>query len=261
MKNPLTKTVLITGATSGIGKATATLFAKRGYQVIITGRRKEKLDALKQKFKKKYAARVKALCFDIRDAAATKKAWNNLDPHWQDVDILINNAGLAKGLAPIHKGKIADWEQMIDTNIKGLLYMTRLVSPGMVKAKKGQIINVCSTAGHEVYPNGNVYSSTKYAVDALTKSMRLDLHKFGIRVGQVSPGHVEETEFAKVRFNGDEKKADIYSDFKPLSSKDVAEIILFVTTRKKHINIQDILMMGTQQASSNFIDRSGRHEE
>jgi len=261
MKNPLTKTVLITGATSGIGKATATLFAKRGYQVIITGRRKEKLDALKQKLKKKYAARVKALCFDIRDAAATKKAWNNLDPHWQDVDILINNAGLAKGLAPIHKGKIADWEQMIDTNIKGLLYMTRLVSPGMVKAKKGQIINVCSTAGHEVYPNGNVYSSTKYAVDALTKSMRLDLHKFGIRVGQVSPGHVEETEFAKVRFNGDEKKADIYSDFKPLSSKDVAEIILFVTTRKKHINIQDILMMGTQQASSNFIDRSGRHEE
>ena len=171
---------------------------------------------------------------------------------------MINNAGLAKGLTPIHKGKISDWEQMIDTNIKGLLYITRLVSPRMVKAKKGHILNVCSTAGHEVYPNGNVYSSTKYAVDALTKSIRLDLHQHGIRVSQVSPGHVEETEFAKVRFDGDQEKAKIYEDFTPLSSKDVAEVIQFIVTRKRHINIQDVLMMGTQQASSNFIDRSGR---
>jgi len=258
MNNPLAKTVLVTGATSGIGKAVATLFAKRGYNVIITGRRKEKLEALKHKFKRKYAVKAKALCFDIRDKDATKKAWNSLESHHQNIDILINNAGLAKGLAPIHKGKLDDWEQMIDTNIKGLLYITRLVSPKMVKAKKGQIINVCSTAGHGVYPNGNVYSATKYAVDALTKSMRLDLHKYGIRVGQISPGHVEETEFAKVRFDGDEKKADIYKDFNPLTSKDVAEIILFMTTQKSHVNIQDLLVMGTQQASASMIDRSGR---
>lgn len=260
MNNPLSKTVMVTGATSGIGKATATLFAKRGYNVIITGRRKEKLEQLKHKFQRKYATKVEALCFDIRNPKETKKAWNSLDPSWQKVDILINNAGLAKGFGPIHKGKVDDWEQMIDTNIKGLLYITRLVSPGMVKLKKGHILNVCSTAGHEVYPNGNVYSATKYAVDALTKSMRLDLHKHGIRVGQVSPGHVEETEFAKVRFDGDIKKASIYEDFNPLTSKDVAEVINFIVTRKRHINIQDVLMMGTQQASSNFIDRSGRKQ-
>ena len=258
MNNPLAKTVLVTGATSGIGKAVATLYAKRGYNVIITGRRQEKLDALKHKFNRKYAVRVKALCFDVRSKESTQKAWSNLEPSLKNVDILINNAGLAKGFDPIHKGKTDDWEQMIDTNIKGLLYITRLVSPKMVKAKKGQIINVCSTAGHDVYPNGNVYSATKYAVDALTKSMRLDLHKYGIRVGQVSPGHVEETEFAKVRFDGDEKKADIYKDFNPLTSKDVAEVIFFMTTRKSHINIQDILVMGTQQASASVINRSGR---
>lgn len=260
MNNPLAKTVLITGATSGIGKATATLYAKRGYNVIITGRRQEKLEMLKQKFKRKYAVKAKALCFDIRDKSATKKAWNSLDPHHQKIDILINNAGLAKGFAPIHRGKLDDWEQMIDTNIKGLLYITRLVSPKMVKAKKGQIINVCSTAGHGVYNNGNVYSATKYAVDALTKSMSLDLHKHGIRVGQISPGHVEETEFAKVRFDGDMKKADIYKDFNPLTSRDVAEIIFFMTSRKSHINIQDLLVMGTQQASASIIDRSGRKQ-
>jgi len=258
MKNPLSKTIMVTGATSGIGKATATLFAKRGYNVIITGRRQEKLDQLKQKFKRKYAVKVRALCFDLRNPKAVKKAWNSLDPQWQKIDILVNNAGLAKGKVAIHKGKIADWEQMIDTNIKGLLYITRLVSPGMVKAKRGHILNVCSTAGHEVYPNGNVYSATKYAVFALTKSMRLDLYKHGIRVSQVSPGMVEETEFAKVRFDGDEDKANIYSDFTPLSSKDVAEVIQFIVTRKRHINIQDVLMMGTQQANSNFVDRSGR---
>ncbi|MEE9438926.1 MAG: SDR family NAD(P)-dependent oxidoreductase [Saprospiraceae bacterium] len=258
MKNPLSKTIFITGATSGIGKASAILFAKRGYNVIIAGRRKERLTNLKDKLQKKYATNVASLCFDIRKKEEVKKAWNRLDSSWKKIDILLNNAGLAKGLTPIHKGKLNDWEQMIDTNIKGLLYITRLVSPVMVKANKGHIINICSTAGHEVYPNGNVYSGTKFAVDALTKSMRLDLHKFGLRVSQVSPGHVENTEFAKVRFNGNDKKSKIYEDFTPLSSKDVAEIILFIASRKKHINIQDILVMGSQQASSNMIDRSGR---
>ena len=251
---------MVTGATSGIGKATATIFAKRGYNVIMTGRRIEKLEALKEKLKRKYGAKTKILSFDIRDKKQVKKAWNSLDDNWKKVDILINNAGLAKGLAPIHKGKIDDWEQMIDTNVKGLLYITRLVTPYMVKVKKGHIINICSTAGHEVYPNGNVYCASKHAVDAITGSMRLDLYKYNIRVGQISPGHVEETEFAKVRFDGNAEKASIYNDFVPLNSKDIAEVILFVATRKKHINIQDILLMGTQQASSTFIDRSGRKE-
>jgi len=212
------KKIMITGATSGIGKATATLYAKRGYDLIITGRREERLLELKQKLKRKYAVRVKALVFDVREMSAAKQAYNKLDKDWKNIDILVNNAGLAKGLAPIHKGKVEDWEQMIDTNIKGLLYMTRLVTPGMVKRNSGHVLNVCSTAGHEVYPNGNVYCATKHAVDALTKSMRIDLHKHGIKVSQVSPGHVEQTEFALVRFDGDVKKSKIYEQFTPLTT-------------------------------------------
>ncbi len=259
MKNTFQKTAFITGATSGIGKATATLFAKRGYNLIVTGRRSERLLSIKQKIKKKYAVRVKALAFDIRDKDACKNAYMSLDREWKKINILINNAGLASGFDPIHRGQLDDWEQMIDTNVKGLLFITRLVSPGMVKRKSGHIINVCSTAGHEVYPRGNVYCATKHAVDAITKSMRVDLYQYGIRVGQISPGHVEETEFALVRFHGDKNKSKIYEDFVPLNSKDVAETIFFMATRPKHVNIQDILMMGTQQAGSNHIDRSGRN--
>ncbi len=260
MKVPFSKTVMITGATSGIGGATAKIFAKNGYHLILTGRRKERLDEFKNKLIKKYGVEIITLCFDIRDLNATKKAYKSLKADWKNIDILINNAGLAKGFSPIHEGKIEDWEMMIDTNIKGLLYITRLVSPMMVSQTKGHIINICSTAGHEVYPNGNVYSATKFAVDALTRSMRLDLYKYGIRVSQISPGHVEETEFALVRFDGDENRARIYDDFTPLKSKDVAETIFFMATRPKHVNIQDILMMGTQQASNNYIDRSGRKD-
>lgn len=258
MKSPIDKIVLITGATSGIGKATATLFAKKGYHLIITGRREQRLEEIKFRLNKKYAIKIKTLAFDVRKLAKVKKAYNSLESYWKKIDILVNNAGLASGFDPIHKGNIDDWETMIDTNIKGLLYMTRLITPGMVKRKSGHIINICSTAGHETYPNGNVYCATKHAVDALTKSMRLDLHRYGIKVGQISPGHVEETEFALVRFHGDKKKSKIYEDFIPLNSKDVAETIYFMATRPKHVNIQDIIMMGTQQASSNHIDRSGR---
>ena len=258
MKNKLEKITLITGATSGIGKATSILLAKKGHNLILTGRRKNKLNDLESLLKKKYAIKVQSLTFDIRDKEKTKKAFNTLSNYWKKIDILINNAGLASGFDPIHQGNINDWEAMIDTNVKGLLYMTRLVSPIMVKRKKGQIINICSSAGHEVYPNGNVYCASKFAVDALTKSMRLDLHKYGIRVSQVSPGHVEDTEFAMVRFHGDQEKAKIYEDFVPLSSKDIAEIILFTVSQPKHVNIQDIRVFGTQQASNNHIDRSGR---
>lgn len=258
MKAPYSKIVLITGATSGIGKATSAKFAKQGYNLILTGRRLSILEELKKKYKRKYAIKVKILGFDVRDSAATKKAISSLDSHWKKVDILINNAGLAKGFDPIHKGKISDWETMIDTNIKGLLYMTRLISPGMVKRCSGHIINICSTAGHEVYPKGNVYCATKHAVDALTKGMRLDLSQYKIKVSQISPGAVEETEFALNRFDGDTEKSKIYEDYNPLTSRDVARTIYFVATQPAHVNIQDVLMMGTQQASSTVIDRSGR---
>jgi NADP-dependent 3-hydroxy acid dehydrogenase YdfG len=254
----LRKIVLITGATSGIGKATASIFAKNGYDLIITGRRKKRLEEIRQKMKEKYGVKVKALNFDVRNLTASKKALGSLDESWLEIDILVNNAGLASGFDPIYEGSTKDWDTMIDTNIKGLLYMTRLVSPRMVNRKKGHIINICSTAGHEVYPKGNVYCATKHAVDALTKSMRIDLHQHNIRVSQVSPGHVEETEFAVVRFHGDKKKAKIYEDFQPLKSKDVAKVIYFIASQPKHVNIQDILMMGTQQANSNYIARSGR---
>lgn len=257
---PIIKTALVTGATSGIGRATATIFAKHGYNVIITGRRKERLTELKEKLSRKYGVDIIALQFDIRDHNAVKKAWKSLKRDWTKVNVLVNNAGLAKGFNPIHEGDTEHWETMIDTNVKGLLYITRLVSPGMVERRTGHIINVCSSAGHEVYPKGNVYSATKYAVDALTKSMRLDLYTYGIRVGQVSPGHVEETEFALVRFDGDEQKASIYNDFVPLRSKDVADAIYYMASRPKHVNIQDIRLFSTQQAGSNFIDRSGRPE-
>jgi NADP-dependent 3-hydroxy acid dehydrogenase YdfG len=254
----MNKTVLITGATSGIGKATASLFAKEGYNLIITGRREEKLEELKSKLKRKYAVKVRSLCFDVSKKNEVKKALKSLEEEWTKIDILVNNAGLALGLAPIHEGKLEHWDAMIDTNVKGILFMTRTIAPQMVERGKGHIINVCSTAGHECYPNGAVYCATKSAVDMLTKGMRLDFYKLGLRVSQVSPGAVEETEFAITRFEGDENRAKIYEDFTPLRSKDVAEVILFIAQRPKHVNIQDVIVMGKQQAGSNHIDRSGR---
>ena len=250
--------VLVTGATSGIGKATAYEFASNGHNLIITGRRMDRLEDICKDLEHTFNIKTKILCFDVRSFDAVKEQLESLDDQWSKIDILVNNAGLARGLAPIHEGDIEHWETMIDTNIKGLLYMSRLISKQMVDRNHGHIINVCSTAGKETYPNGNVYCATKFAVDALTKAMRLDLYKFGIRVSQVSPAHVEETEFAKVRFDQDEEKAKIYNDFNPLKSSDVAETIYFISNRPPHVNIQDILVMGTQQAGSTFIDRSGR---
>ncbi|MEZ4926137.1 MAG: SDR family NAD(P)-dependent oxidoreductase [Saprospiraceae bacterium] len=251
-------TVLITGATSGIGKATAELFAQNGYRLILTGRRKERLKELKAHFESEYGNDNMILSFDVRNQKAVDKALSKLPKEFSEVDILINNAGLAKGLDPIHKGSLEHWETMIDTNVKGLLYVTRCISPGMVERKSGHIINLGSSAGKEAYPNGNVYCATKFAVDALTKAIRMDLHSYNIRVSQVSPGHVEETEFAINRFDGDKKRAKIYEDFQPLKSSDVADVIYFMATRPAHVNIQDVQMFGTQQASSMIIDRSGR---
>lgn len=249
---------LITGATSGIGKATARAFAQAGYNLIVTGRREERLEELRQSLEDDYHVRVKTLCFDVRDAEATESHLHSLDETWRQVDVLVNNAGLAKGLSTVQDGELAHWETMIDTNIKGLLYVTRAVTPWMVARKKGLVINIGSIAGKEAYPKGNVYCATKFAVDGLTKAMRLDLYQHGIRVSQICPGHVEETEFALVRFDGDAERAKIYGDFKPLSSADVAEIALYIAQAPPHVNIQDVVVTSSQQAGANHIDRSGR---
>ncbi len=254
------KNVWITGASSGIGRATAEAFARAGgYRLILSARRLIRLEVLKGELEKAADCEVVVIPFDVRKSSACEQAMEELPDSCKPIDLLINNAGLAKGLAPIHQGDLNHWETMIDTNVKGLLYMSRLVSAQMIKHKHpGMIINTASTAGKEVYPMGNVYCATKHAVDALTRAMRLDLYKHGIRVGQVAPGHVEETEFARVRFDGDQKKARIYEDFNPLRSQDVAEAIYFMASRPAHVNVQDIVLMGTQQANSTHIDRSGR---
>jgi len=255
---PTGKVVMITGATSGIGKATAELFAEHGYDLVLTGRRFSRLFKLKEELEAKHTGKIRLLPFDVTSAAAVTSAIKELDDAWKNIDILINNAGLALGFEPIHEGDLEDWDTMIDTNVKGLLYMTRAVAPYMVKNRKGHIINISSIAGKEVYPNGGVYCATKHAVEALTKAMRIDLHKHNIRVSQIAPGHVEETEFAKVRFHGDEERAKIYEDFVPVNSRDIADSIYFLATRPAHVNIQDIFIMGTQQASATITDRSGR---
>ncbi|MEM6722585.1 MAG: SDR family NAD(P)-dependent oxidoreductase [Bacteroidota bacterium] len=249
--------VLVTGATSGIGKSCAELFAQNGYSLIITGRRKKRLKSFRKHLKKTYGVKVKSLAFDIRKMEAVSAALDSLPDKWLAIDILINNAGLAKGLAPIHEGQLEHWETMIDTNLKGLLYITRLVSPLMVKRGKGHIVNIGSVAGKEVYPNGNVYNATKHALDALTKGMRIDLYKHNIRVSAVHPGHVE-TEFAIVRFDGDEQRARIYEDFQPLTALDVAETVYFIASRPPHVNIQDVLIFSTQQGSATLVNRDGR---
>ena len=252
-------TVLITGASSGIGAATARAFAAAGHRLVLTGRRVERLRALASDLKREHGSDLRLLSFDVSDITATVSQLQSLRDGFADIDVLVNNAGKAKGLAPIHEGELEHWEEMIDVNIRGLLYMTRLVSPGMVKRGRGHIINVCSTAGHEVYPNGAVYCATKHAVDAITRGTRLDLFRHGIRVSQISPAAVEETEFSEVRFDGDaERAAEVYADFQPLRAGDVAEAIVFIATRPPHVNIQDLVVLSAQQANSTTIDRSGR---
>lgn len=253
------KTVLITGASSGIGKATAMHFAKNNFgKLILCGRRKNLLDAIANELKGNFNTQVETLAFDIRKRTEVESAFEDLNTSNILIDVLINNAGLAKGLDYFHESRIDDWETMIDTNIKGLLYISRLITPGMVDRKKGHIINVCSTAGKEIYPKGSVYCASKFAVDALTKGMRQDLYSSNIKVSQVAPGHTEQTEFALNRFDGDSSRAKIYNDFNPLKAEDVAACIYFIATQPDHVNIQDILLMGTQQASSTLINRSGR---
>ena len=254
------KTVLITGATSGIGLATARTLAAQGHHLILTGRRADKLAQLKEGFQEEYGVEITTLNFDVRNNDATETILNSLSDELKEVDVLINNAGLAKGFSPIQDGSLDHWNTMIDTNIKGLLYVTKVVAPWMVKRGEGHIINIASIAGKEAYPNGAVYCASKAAVDQLTKGMRLDLYKHNIRVSSISPAHVEETEFALVRFDGDAEKAKIYNDFNPLTSSDVAATIDFILAQPEHVCIQDVVISGTQQASATNINRSGRED-
>jgi Short-chain alcohol dehydrogenase of unknown specificity len=245
----MSKIALITGATSGIGEAAAVKFAEKGIDVIVTGRREERLVQLRNNLEERNV-RVLIRCFDVRNEASVKEALGNLPDEWKNIDILVNNAGLAAGLSPLQDGDPDDWNRMIDTNVKGLLYVTRTISPGMAERKKGHIINIGSIAGKEVYPDGNVYCATKHAVDALTKGMRVDLLSHNIKVTQICPGAVE-TEFSVVRFHGDTVRSHkVYEGYESLIAADIADCIWFVVSRPPHVNINDMVVMPTAQASA-----------
>jgi NADP-dependent 3-hydroxy acid dehydrogenase YdfG len=247
--------VLITGATSGIGRACAVKFAQNEFDVIITGRRKDRLDTLKKDLESNYNIKVLTLNFDVRNRDNVQQAFDSLESQWKKIDVLINNAGLALDLKPIDEGHPDDWDAMIDTNVKGLLYMSRIVSRIMIENGTGHIINMGSIAGKEVYPNGNVYCATKHAVNGLTKAMRIDLVKHGIKVTQVAPGAVK-TEFSEVRFKGDKERAKkVYDGYQPLSGEDVAEAVYYVTTLPPHVNINDLVIMPMAQASATVFYR------
>jgi 3-hydroxy acid dehydrogenase / malonic semialdehyde reductase len=246
---------LITGATSGIGEAVALKLAMKGYDLIITGRRGSRLSTLASSIEKDYKVRTLPLVFDVCSLVEVEKHLSNLPANWSNIDILVNNAGLAVGLNPIDKGIIEDWERMINTNVKGLLYVTKIISSYMTKRQIGHIINLCSIAGKEVYPNGNVYCATKHAVDAITKSTRIDLLPYNIRVSQICPGAVE-TEFSEVRFKGDkERAAKVYTGFKPLTAEDIANAIIFMIDCPPHVNINDMVIMPTAQANSSIFNK------
>jgi serine 3-dehydrogenase len=251
------KIALITGASSGIGKATAVLFAKNGARLILAARRNERIEKLAASLTNEYGVDAIYFALDVRNQKEVENKINSLPPNWKEIDILINNAGLSRGLDKLHEGKLGDWEEMIDTNVKGLLYVSRAVIPGMVERNRGDIVNIGSIAGHEVYPGGNVYCATKHAVDALTKGMQIDLVDTPIRVCTVDPGMVE-TEFSVVRFHGDKDRAGkVYQGIQPLTPDDVAEAILFCVTRPPHVNIHQLRIMPTSQASATIVHRKG----
>ena len=249
------KIIFITGSSSGIGKACAEVFAEEKSNLILTARRIERVKALAKKLEEQYGIKIKCIKLDVRNYEQVEKAINSLESNWKKIDILINNAGLSRGLDKIHEGKKEDWDEMIDTNIKGLAYVTRHVLPLMVKRERGQIINIGSTAGHDVYPAGNVYAATKFAVKALSQSTRYDVLDKGIKVTSVDPGMVE-TEFSLVRFRGDKERAKkVYTGIKPLSPRDVAETVLFCATRPPNENINQVILTPLAQASSTQIIR------
>lgn len=247
---------LITGATSGFGRAIALKFAEHGWDVIITGRRENRLEDLKHLILDTYDVKVFTLSFDVRNREAVEEELNALPHFWKEIDVLVNNAGLAAGLSTIQEGDINDWEQMIDTNVKGLLYVSRTVLPWMIARKHGHVINIGSTAGKDAYANGNVYCGTKFAVDAITKSMRIDLLPHQIKVTAVNPG-AAETEFSLVRFKGNEEKAKaVYNGIEALQADDIAEIVWFAASRPKHVVLNDIVVTPLAQANAMYIHRT-----
>lgn len=244
---------LITGATSGIGEATAKLLARNSFKLILCGRRKERLDRLQKELSG--STEVSTLTFDVRDRGEVERSLSSLSKEWNQIDVLINNAGNAHGLAPIQSGSVEDWDAMIDINVKGLLYVSHAIMPGMVEKNAGHIINLGSIAGKEAYANGNVYCGSKFAVDAITKGMRIDLNAHGIKVTAIHPGLVE-TEFSLVRFKGDEERANsVYKGYQPLKSEDIADIILFALTRPAHVVVADLVVFPTAQASSTIVKK------
>jgi 3-hydroxy acid dehydrogenase / malonic semialdehyde reductase len=254
MTAPDSPVALISGATSGIGLAIARRLAESGYRVILTGRRAERLEAIAAEFTEAHLIAHTAV-LDVRDNAAVEAFVTSLPPEWAELDVLVNNAGLARGMAPLDSGVLSDWDEMIDTNLKGLLYLTRAVAPGMRARRRGHIVNVGSTAAKEMYPMGNVYSATKHAVDAITRGLRMDMVGSGVRVGAVHPGFVE-TEFSNVRFHGDDARAKkVYDGFQPLTGEDVAEVVRFMVMAPAHINVADVVVMPTAQASVMVVDR------
>jgi len=251
----MNKIALITGATSGIGKACAFKLAQNGYDLIITGRRKERLLSIKKEIESGYNSKVLPLNFDVQDKEQIQQTIDSLDAGWKKIDVLINNAGLALDLKPVNEGNFIDWDIMIDTNIKGVLYMSNIISKLMIERGSGHIINIGSIAGKEVYPNGNVYCATKYAIEGLTKAMRIDLMKHGIKVTQIAPGAVE-TEFSEVRFKSDKEKAKkVYDGYKPLNGEDVADAVYYATTLPPQVNINDLVIMPIAQANATTFNR------
>lgn len=249
------KIALVTGATSGIGKATAGILALNEYDVIITGRREDRLETLAKQIRVETGAMILDLCFDVRSNQEVEQALDSLPEKWKNIDLLVNNAGLAVGLGPIHEGVTDDWDRMIDTNVKGLLYVTRKVTAGMVERRKGHIINISSIAGKESYPNGAAYCASKAAVQSITRAQRIELLPYGIKVSSICPG-MAETEFSLVRFKGDKEKAEsVYKGLTPLYAEDIAETILFMATRPAHVNIDDLLIMATDQGSARDFHR------
>ena len=246
------KTVLITGATSGIGEATAFVLAKKKYNLVICGRRKERLSIIEKELSR--FTKVASLCFDVRDKKAVFSEIGSLSGEFKEIDILINNAGNAHGLDPVESGDLEDWDAMIDINVKGLLYVSKAIIPQMTKRAKGHIINIGSSAGKEVYPKGAVYCASKHAVIAITDGMRIDLNPYAIKVTAINPGLVE-TEFSKVRFKGSDKAENVYKGYKALQAEDIAEIIAFAISRPAHVNIADLLVFPTAQASSTIVKR------
>ncbi len=247
--------VCITGASSGIGEACARAFAREGAALLLSARRKERVDRLAKALQEEFHVRTHTMFLDVRDRTAVDAAINGLPQEWRSIQVLVNNAGLARGFSKLHEGLVQDWEEMIDTNVKGLLYVSRAIIPGMVQRKSGHVINISSIAAHQVYPNGNVYCASKFAVRALTEGLKMDLLGTGVRVCAVSPGLVE-TEFSLVRFHGDgQRAAKVYESIKPLRGEDIADIAVFCAMRPPHVDISEVIVMPTDQASVHHVHR------